>query len=142
MAVHQVLVDAAGGLVEAGVQLVEVAGTRHGFGGDIDDALAVWGEFEALDAAGLHHAGERLLLFGFHVDRHDVVVAAEKERLAIQPYEVELALGGFGELGGVAALGGNEVYLGVALVLVHAVVGDGVSDQLAVGGDALLAHLA
>ncbi|MBO7410931.1 MAG: hypothetical protein J6T92_03315, partial [Ottowia sp.] len=66
----------------------------------------------------------------------------EEQGLVIFPYEVELALGGLGELGGLTALGRDEVYLGVALVLVHIVVRDGVGDLLAVGGDGFLSHLA
>ena len=138
--VHEVLVDAAGGLVEAGVEFVEVAWARHGFGGDEDDGLAVGGELEALETALM--GGDLFFAAVFHGHGDDVVVAAEEQRLVIVPHEVELGGGCSGEARNVLALGGHEVDLGVALVLLHVVVGHGVGDLRAVGGDSLLAHLA
>ena len=140
VAVHEVLVDAAGGLVETGVQLVEVARAHDGFGGDEDDGLAIGGEFEALESALV--GGDFLLLAVLDGHGDDVVVAAEEQRFVVFPHEVELGRGGGGEARHVLAGGGHEVDFGVTLVLFYVVVGHGVGDLGAVGGDGHLAHLA
>ena len=108
-----------------------MAGAFHGLGGDIDDGLAVGGEFEALGA--VFEGGDGLLAAVFHGHGYDVVVAAEEQGLVILPHEVELAGVGGSKAVGLAALGGDEVDFGVALVLFHVVVGHGVGDVFAIG---------
>ena len=140
VAVHEVLVDTAGGFVEAGVEFVEVAGARHGFGGDEDDGLAVGSEFEALESAFV--GGERLFPAILHGHGEDFIVTTEHQCRVIFPHKVELGSRRRGEARHVLSSGSHEVDFGVALVLLHVVIGHRVGDLGTVGGDGLLAHLA
>ena len=140
MAVHQVLVDAAGGFVEAVEQFVDVVGPDYLFSGDENDGLAVGGQFEAFDS--VFNGGYGFLAFAFHIHGDDVVAAAEKQGIVILPHGVEFAGGGGGETHGLAALGGHQVEFRVALVLFHTVVGEGVGQLFPVRGDGGFAHLA
>ena len=102
MAIHEILVDAARGFVKAGVEFVEVAGARHGFGGDEDHGFAVGGKFKAFNAAlegAEHFLGTVLYRHGNHF-----VAAAEEQRFIVFPNEVELAGGSGGEARHVLAL--------------------------------------
>ena len=140
MAIHEILVDAARGFVKAGVEFVEVAGARHGFGGDEDHGFAVGGKFKAFNAAlegAEHFLGTVLYRHGNHF-----VAAAEEQGVVILPYGVEFAGGGSGEADGLAAFGGHQVKFGVALVLFHTIVGEGVGQLFPVRGDGCFAHLA
>ena len=140
MAVHQILIDAAGGLVETGIEFVKMLGTHHRFGGDINHGLAIRGEFETLDAA--FHGAEFLLFFGFHIHGKDVVVAAEKQRFVVFPNQVELAGCRNGKLAGFAAFSGNQVDFGIALILVHVIIGHDVGNLFTVRRNGFLIHLA
>ena len=140
MAVHQVFVDAAGGLVKAVEQFVDVAGTHHLFGGDKDDGLAVRSQFETFDS--VLECPKGIFFLVLHIHRDDFVVAAEEQGVVILPHGVEFAGGGGGEADSLAAFGGHQVEFGVALVLLHTVVGEGVGQLFTVRGDCRFAHFA
>ena len=141
MAVHEVLVDAAGGLVEAGIELVEMVGACDGDGGDVDDRLAVGGHLEALEAALA--LGHLALLLRLDVHGEYLVAATEHQRVVVEPHGAELAGGSLREalLGGLGAVVGEQVELHVALVLLHADVLHAIDDMLAVGAHGVLADL-
>ena len=88
VAVHQILVDTAGGLVKAGIKFVEVLGTLHGDGADIDQRIAVGRHLEALEAAlALSHLA---LLLSFKVHRQNLASAAEHDSILVVPHWAEL----------------------------------------------------
>ena len=138
MAVHEVLVDAAGGFVETGEELADMLGTFHGDGADVDQRVAVGGQFEPLETplAG----GDDALVEGLDVDGADLVTTAEERGGGVFPYGAELALGGVGEALGFATGEGHEVEFGVVLVLLHVGVAEGEGDVGAVGADGIFAH--
>ena len=138
VAIHKVLVDAAGGLLQTGEELADVLGTLYGDGADVDQRAAVGSQLEALEAALA--GGDDALVEGLDVDAADFISTAEEQRVVVFPHGAELALGGVGEALGLAAGDRHEVEFGVVLVLLHVGVAEGVDDVLAVGADGVLAH--
>ena len=141
VAVHEVLVDAAGGLVKAGIELVDVGGTLDGEVADVEDSVAFGRDFEAFEAT-FHRCQDFLrLLVDFHGD--NAAATGKEDCVVVEPYGIELAFGGVGEADGLSfVLKVYEIEFSVALVLGYAVIGVGVDQLGAVGTDCELAHLA
>ena len=142
MTVHEVFVDAASGLVEAGEEGLDVGIAADGDVGDVDDLFAVGGDFEAFEAG--FDGGDNL--FGLFVDIHlnDIVATGEEDVVVVDEDGVELGGGGVGDADSlcVVLVGLDEVELGIAFVEVHVVVGVGIDDHGAVGAEGELAHFA
>ena len=138
VAIHQVLVDAAGGLVETFVELVDVVGTLDGNGRDVDHRLAVGSQLEAFKATLA--LGNDTLLLRIDIHRKNLAATAIHNGAFVHPHRAELALGGGGQTLGFAAFDGHHVQLGVVLVLLHIGVAHRVEHLFAVGTDGILAH--
>ncbi len=141
MAVHEILVDATSGLVEACIEFLDVFGTLHLEVADVENLVALGRDFKAFEA-GLD-GGEYFLGFAVHINGDDVVATGKKKSVVVNPHGVELAGGGVGEADGlVFAIGSEEIELGIALVFGDVVVGVGVDQTGTIGADSVLAHFA
>ena len=138
VAIHQTFVDAACGLIEAGIKLVEVLWAFDGDGADVDQGLAVGSQFEALEAAFTlgHHA----LLGGGEVQGKNFCTTAEHYRVIVHPNRIELALGGGGQADGLVAIDPHQVQFGVVFVLLHIGVAKGKEHLATIGADSIFAH--
>ncbi len=138
MPVHQIFVNPAGGFVQAFVQRLDVPCFLHGQAGGIKRFAAVGREHEFLHCLGEFAHAAFLVVLDIYAEK---LLSAQKSDVCIvKPVHAVLIGFAHGQAGDLAAVGVHPIEFGVAFVLLHAVISDGISDFSAVRGEVVTAH--
>ena len=139
MTVHEVFVDTTSGLVETGVEFLDIVGASDGDVANVENLVAFGRNLEPFEAC--IDGGENGFFLRINVHGNDGVATGEEKGFVVEPHGVELVLDSVGDAYGLpVAFDGDEIELGVAFVLLNVVIGVGIDHTRTVGAYGKFAH--